>query len=64
MEGGSITIFCQKFLFHIDERLRRGPFLCFKKILLSKNVPKKKRPGYHDFPAKLFCLTVPNLSVV
>ena len=25
---------------------------------------EKKRPGYHDFPAKLFCLTVPNHSVV
>ena len=34
VEGGSITTFCQNFLCHIEEKNRRGTFLCFKKLLV------------------------------
>ena len=59
-EGGNITIFCQKFLSHSVKKIRRRNLLCFKEFLVSKNVRDKRGGGYHDFPSKLFCLTVPN----
>ena len=59
MEAGSITIFCQNFLSHIDEKFRRGTLLCFREFLVSKNVRDKRRGGYHDLPSKLFFLAVP-----
>ena len=43
---------------HSAEKLRRGTLLCFRKFLVSKNVGDKRGGGYHDFPSKLFCLTV------
>ena len=33
--------------------------MCFRKFLVSKNVRDKRGGGYHDFPSKLFFLTVP-----
>ena len=58
--GESIKIFCQKFLSHSAEKIRRGTLLCFRKFLVLKNVRDKRGGGYHDFLSKLFCLTVPN----
>ena len=49
----------EKFLSHSPEKIRRGTFLCLRKSLISKNVGDKRGGGYHDFPSKLFCLTVP-----
>ena len=46
------------------EKFRRGTFLCFRKSLVSKNVRDKRGGGYHDFPSKFFCLTVPKNFVV
>ena len=43
---------------HSTENLRRGN-LCFRKLLVSKNVKDKRERGHHDFPSKLCCLTVP-----
>ena len=57
-EGGIITAFCQKFLCQSAEKFRRGNFLCFRNILLSKNIKDKKGGGRRDFPSKLFCLKV------
>ena len=59
MQNG-ITIFRGKFLSHSAEKFRGGTFLFFRKFLVSKNVRDKRGGGYHDFPSKLFCLTVPN----
>ena len=46
-------------LSHSTEKIRRGAFLWFGRSLVSKNVRDKRGGGYHDFPSKLFCLTVP-----
>ena len=59
-QGGSITIFCQKFMSRSTESFRKGALLCFKKFRVSKIVRDKRGGGFHDFPSKLFCLTVPN----
>ena len=40
-------------------KFRWKTLLCFRKLLVSKNVSDKTVGGYHDFPYKLFCLTVP-----
>ena len=49
----------ERFLSHSAEKFRRGTLLWFRKILVSKNVGDKRVGGYHNFPSKLFCLTVP-----
>ena len=49
----------EKFLSHSTETFRRETLLCFRKFLVSKNVKDKRGGGHHDFPLKLFCLTVP-----
>ena len=43
---------------HSAEKLRRGTLLCFRKFLVSKKVGDERGGGYHDFPSKLFFLTV------
>ena len=48
----------ENLLSHNTEKLRRGN-LCFRKVLVSKNVKDKRERGHHDFPSKLCCLTVP-----
>ena len=53
----------QKFSFHSVEKFRQRTLLCFRKFLLSKNVRDKRGGGYHDFPSKTFCLTVPKIFV-
>ena len=58
-EGGNITNFCQKFLSHSAKKIRRKTLLCFEKFQVSKNVKDWRGGVYHDFPSKLFCLTVP-----
>ena len=37
--------------------------LCFRKFLLAKMFMGKREGKYQDFPAKIFCLTVPKLFV-
>ena len=48
----------EKFLSHSAEKIRRETLLCFRKLLVPKNVRDKRGGGYHDFLSKLFCLTV------
>ena len=50
----------ENLLSHHTEQLRRGN-LCFRKLLVSKNVKDKRERGggHHDFPSKHCCLTVP-----
>ena len=57
---GGMAIFCQKFLSHSAEKVRRETLPYFRKILVSKNARDKRGGVYHVFPSKLFCLTVPN----
>ena len=52
-----------KFFFSQCQKFRRGTLLCFRKILVPKNVRDKRGGGYHDFLSKLFCLTVPKKFV-
>ena len=60
---GKYHDFLSKILSHSVEEpfcVCRGTLLCFRKFLVSKNVKDNRGGGYHDFPSKLFCLTVPN----
>ena len=60
--GGSIKIFCRKFLSHSAENFRRGIFYCCINFGYRKSL--EKRGGeYQDFTSKIFCLTVPKISV-
>ena len=46
------------------KKLHRGTLPCFSKILVSKSfIDKSGGREYHDFPSKLFCLTVPRIFV-
>ena len=42
----------------VQKNFRIGTVLCFRKLLVSRNV-KDKRERHDDFPSKLFCFTVP-----
>ena len=54
-----ITIFCCKiFVSQCQNISSRNPSVL--QFLVSKNVRDKRRGGNHDFPSKLFGLTVPN----
>ena len=54
----------ENLLSHSTEKLRRGTLLCFTKILVSKKFMDKRGGGeYQDFPSKIFCLTLPKISV-
>ena len=59
-ERGASRLSLENLLSHRTEQLRRGN-LCFRKLLVSKNVKDKreKRGGNHDFLSKICCLTVP-----
>ena len=52
--AGLIKIFCRKFFPHFAEKFRKGIILCFKKLLVLKNVRPKRRGGYHDFQCMFF----------
>ena len=59
-EEGSegVSRFCIEVLSpHTTEKVRRGTFLCSRKILVSKKV-KDNRGGHHDSPSKTCCLTL------
>ena len=61
--NGVCLEFLWKFLSHNSKKLRRGTFLFFRNILVSKKCLDKRvgRGGgeYHNFPSETFCLTVP-----
>ena len=52
--AGLIKIFCRNFFPHFAEKFRKGIILCFKKLLVLKNVRPKRRGGYHDFQCMFF----------
>ena len=53
----------EKSLSHSADKIRRRTLLCSRKVLVSKNVRYKRGGEYHNFPSKIFCLTVPKISV-
>ena len=50
-------------LCHSTETFRRGTLLCFTKCLVTKKFINKSSGWgeYQEFPAKIFCLTVPKV---
>ena len=44
----------QKFLSHSDKKFRRGIFLCFRKILVSKKFMDKRKGGVSRFSVEYF----------
>ena len=57
---GEASRFCRNFFYLTGpKKLRQGTLLCSRKILVSKNVRDKRGGEYHNFPSKIFCLTVP-----
>ena len=55
--GGGITFFRRKFLVSQCRKISRASLQCFRKFGVSKNFMHNR--GYHNFPSKIFCLTVP-----
>ena len=55
----------EKFLSHSAEKFRRGTLLCCaSEISVAKKFMDNGGGGeYQDFPSKIFCLTVPEISV-
>ena len=59
IKEGRVSRFSVKtVLFHSAEKFRTGTLLSSRKFLVSTNNRDKRGGGYHDFPSKLFCLTV------
>ena len=54
---GSITFFRRKFLVSQCRNISWASLKCFRKFGVSKNFMHNR--GYHNFPSKIFCLTVP-----
>ena len=56
-EKGGITFFRRKFLVSQCRKISWASLQCFRKFGVSKNFRHNR--GYHNFPSKIFCLTVP-----
>ena len=54
---GGITIFRRKFFVSQCRKISWASLQCFRKFGVSKNFMHNR--GYHKFPSKFFCLTVP-----
>ena len=59
-EKGGITFFRRKFLVSQCRKNSWASLQCFRKFGVSKNFMHNR--GYHNFPSKIFCLTVPKNS--
>ena len=60
-ENGGITFFRLKFLVSQCRKFSWASLQCFRKFGVSKNSLLEK--GYHNFPSKFFCLTVPKFFI-
>ena len=56
-EKGGITFFRLKILVSQCRKISWASLQCFRKFEVSKNFMHNR--GYHNFPSKIFCLTVP-----
>ena len=54
---GGITIFRRKFFVSQCRNISWASLQCLRKFALSKKF--RHNGGYHKFPSKIFCLTVP-----
>ena len=54
---GGITFFRRNFFVSQCRKISRASLQCFRKFGVSKNFMHNR--GYHKFPSKIFCLTVP-----
>ena len=54
---GGITIFRRKFFVSQCRKISWASLQCLRKFGVSKNFMHNR--GYHNFPSKIFCLTVP-----
>ena len=57
-QRGTSQFSVEKLLFHSAEEFRRGTLLIFRKFLVPKNLRDKKGCKNHDYPLKMFCLSV------
>ena len=57
MKRGVSRFSVENILLHSTEKFRWGTLRCFREIGVSKNFMHYR--GYHKFPSKTFCLTVP-----
>ena len=66
-EGGDDQDFPSNFfLSHSAEKFCWGTLRCIRKFRAAKNFMHQRgggRRGYQEFPSKIFCLTVPKISV-
>ena len=61
---GEASRFCRKFFYLTGpKKLRQGAILCFRKFLVGRNIFWIREGGYHDFPSKNFCVTVPKYFI-
>ena len=65
IRGGGVSRFSvEKFLSHSAENFRRGVIYCCNSFGYRESLDKREGGGeYQDFPSKIFCLTVPKISV-
>ena len=62
---GEASRFCRNFFISQDRKISPGNHSVFQKISVREKYFMDKRGGgkYQDFPSKIFCLTVPKISV-
>ena len=61
---GEASRFCRNFFYLTGPKnLSQGAILCFRKFLVGKNILWIRGGGYHVFPSKSFCLTVPKYFI-
>ncbi len=53
----------QKFLSHSAENFRRGILYCCINFGYRKSLEKRGGGEYQEFASKIFCLTVPKISL-
>ena len=62
--GGVSRLSIENFLSHSTENFRRASLYCCNDFGYRKSLDKRVGGGeYQDFPSKIFCLTVPKISV-
>ena len=62
-DGGGIKIFRRKIYLSQSRKISQGNLLLLHYFQVSKNVKDKRKGGEHqDFPPKIFCFIVPNIS--
>ena len=62
IRGGVSSNSVENFLSHSAESFRRGTLYCFTVFGYGKSLDRRGG-GYHDFPSKIFCRTVPKISL-